>query len=232
AEVTESNGLGWSPDGGTFYFIDSGEPRPRIRAFPFDLDSGTVGPARDLVQPPAGHGIPDGLVVDAEGCLWVAFWGGHTVRRYSPAGELLAELPVPVSQPSCPAFGGPAGRGTPGRARAADPVRRRGRPAAQHLLRVGQGFSGQATAGQATAGQATAGQAGAEQAGGAGVAAGCQGSSSAPTPEMAPGMSAWSRTQPAIRSSSGPVAADSACPNPGSIHSSLGSWAAPYSRWP
>jgi sugar lactone lactonase YvrE len=107
AGVTESNGLGWSPDGGTFYFIDSGEPRPRIRAFPFDLDSGTVGPARDLVQPPAGHGIPDGLVVDAEGCLWVAFWGGHTVRRYSPAGELLAELPVPVSQPSCPAFGGP-----------------------------------------------------------------------------------------------------------------------------
>jgi sugar lactone lactonase YvrE len=37
----------------------------------------------------------------------VAFWGGHAVRRYSAAGELLAELPVPVSQPSCPALGGP-----------------------------------------------------------------------------------------------------------------------------
>jgi sugar lactone lactonase YvrE len=105
--VTESNGLGWSPDGGTFYFIDSGEPRPRIRAFPFDLASGALGPPRDLVQPSAGSGIPDGMVVDAEGCLWVAFWGGSAVRRYSPAGELLAELPVPVSQPSCPAFGGP-----------------------------------------------------------------------------------------------------------------------------
>jgi sugar lactone lactonase YvrE len=105
--VTESNGLGWSLDGGTFYFIDSGEPRPRIRAFPFDLSSGRLGPPRDLVQPPAGSGIPDGLVVDAEGCLWVAFWGGSAVRRYSPTGELLAELPVPVSQPSCPAFGGP-----------------------------------------------------------------------------------------------------------------------------
>ena len=105
--VTESNGLGWSPDGGTFYFIDSGEPRPRIRAFPFDLASGRLGPPRDLVQPPAGSGTPDGLVVDAEGCLWVAFWGGSAVRRYSPTGELLAELPVPVSQPSCPAFGGP-----------------------------------------------------------------------------------------------------------------------------
>jgi sugar lactone lactonase YvrE len=105
--VTESNGLGWSPDGGTFYFIDSGEPRPRIRAFPCDLAAGTLGAPRDLVQPPAGQGIPDGLIVDAEGCLWVAFWGGHAVRRYSPAGELLAELPVPASQPSCPALGGP-----------------------------------------------------------------------------------------------------------------------------
>jgi sugar lactone lactonase YvrE len=105
--VTESNGLGWSPDGGTFYFIDSGEPRPRIRAFPCDLAAGTLGAPRDLVQPPPEQGIPDGLIVDAAGCVWVAFWGGHAVRRYSPAGALLAELPVPVSQPSCPALGGP-----------------------------------------------------------------------------------------------------------------------------
>ena len=74
--VTESNGLGWSLDGGTFYYIDSGEPRPRIRAFPCDLAAGTLGTPRDLVQPPASQGIPDGLVVDSEGCLWVAFWGG------------------------------------------------------------------------------------------------------------------------------------------------------------
>ncbi len=105
--VTESNGLGWSPDGGTFYYIDSGEAEPRIRAFPCDLTAGTVGSPRDLVQPPASFGIPDGLVVDADGCLWVAFWGGSAVRRYSPSGELLASLRVPVVQPSCPAFGGP-----------------------------------------------------------------------------------------------------------------------------
>ena len=105
--VTESNGLGWSPDGGTFYYIDSGEPAPRIRAFPCDLAAGTLGAAVDLVQPPASAGIPDGLVVDASGCLWVAFWGGRAVRRYAPDGSLLATLGVPVSQPSCPAFGGP-----------------------------------------------------------------------------------------------------------------------------
>lgn len=104
--VTESNGLGWSPDGGTFYYIDSGEPAPRIRAFPCDLAAGTLGAPVDLVQPPASAGIPDGLVVDADGCLWVAFWGGRAVRRYAPDGSLLATLEVPVSQPSCPAFGG------------------------------------------------------------------------------------------------------------------------------
>jgi sugar lactone lactonase YvrE len=105
--VTESNGLGWSPDGGRFYYIDSGEARPRIRVFLFDLAAGTLGGPQDLMQPPPEHGIPDGLTVDAEGCLWVAYWGGRAVRRYSPAGDVLAELPVPVSQPSCPAFGGP-----------------------------------------------------------------------------------------------------------------------------
>jgi sugar lactone lactonase YvrE len=105
--VTESNGLGWSPDGGTFYYIDSGAARPRIRAFSCDMAAGTLGEARDLVQPSPSQGIPDGLVVDADGCLWVAFWGGGAVRRYAPDGSLLAELPVPVSQPSCPAFGGP-----------------------------------------------------------------------------------------------------------------------------
>ncbi|HEY9244316.1 MAG TPA: SMP-30/gluconolactonase/LRE family protein [Streptosporangiaceae bacterium] len=136
--VTESNGLGWSPDGGTFYYIDSGEPAPRIRAFPCDLAAGTLGAPRDLVQPPPSSGTPDGLVVDADGCLWVAFWGGSAVRRYSPSGELLVSLDVPVSQPSCPAFGGPgladlyvttAWENMTGAQRAAEPL-------AGHVLRT------------------------------------------------------------------------------------------------
>ena len=105
--VTESNGLAWSLDGGTFYFIDSGEPEPRIRAFACDLATGELGRAADLVRFPGGGPVPDGLVVDAEGSLWVAIWGGGQVHRYAPDGELLAVLPVPVSQPTCPAFGGP-----------------------------------------------------------------------------------------------------------------------------
>jgi sugar lactone lactonase YvrE len=106
--VTESNGIGWSADGATMYFVDSGEPEPRIRAFGFDVASGELGASRDLARFPAGGAVPDGLVVDAEDCVWVAMWGGGEVRRYAPDGEVLAVLPVPVSQPTCPAFGGAA----------------------------------------------------------------------------------------------------------------------------
>ena len=105
--VTESNGIGWSTDGSTMYFVDSGEPETRIRAFGFDVASGDLGTCQDLVRFPAGGAVPDGLVVDAEDCVWVAMWGGGEVRRYAPDGQLLAVLPVPVSQPTCPAFGGP-----------------------------------------------------------------------------------------------------------------------------
>ena len=105
--VTESNGIGWSTDGVTMYFVDSGEPETRIRAFGFDVASGDLGTCQDLVRFPASGAVPDGLVVDAEDCIWVAMWGGGEVRRYAPDGQLLAVLPVPVSQPTCPAFGGP-----------------------------------------------------------------------------------------------------------------------------
>lgn len=105
--VTESNGLSWSPDATVFYYTDSGEAQSRVRAFSFDLQSGKLGDERDLIRFAPGDGIADGLVVDADGCLWIAMWGGACVRRYSADGELLALYPVPVSQPTCPGFGGP-----------------------------------------------------------------------------------------------------------------------------
>ncbi len=104
--VTESNGLGWSTDGTVCYFIDSGEVPARIRAFAFDPGTGTLGPAHDLAVVDPDDGVPDGLVVDESGCVWVALWGGATVRRYAPSGELMTRLSFPVSQPSCPGFGG------------------------------------------------------------------------------------------------------------------------------
>lgn len=103
--VTESNGLAWSLDGRTLYYVDSGEPC--LRAYPYDPDSGRLGDRRDLVRFADEDGTPDGLVADAEGAVWVAMWGGACVRRYAPDGGLLQRIETPVSQPSCAAFGAP-----------------------------------------------------------------------------------------------------------------------------
>lgn len=55
-----------------------------------------------------GDGYPDAITVDAEDCLWIAFWDGWCVRRFVPSGELLATDEVPVQRPTSVAFGGPA----------------------------------------------------------------------------------------------------------------------------
>jgi sugar lactone lactonase YvrE len=95
--LTISNGLGWSPDDATVYLSDSGAAQ--VWAFDYDLASGSFGQRRvllDLGEDP--DGVADGLTVDDEGCLWTALWGGGQVRRYSPAGELLAVVDVPGVQ--------------------------------------------------------------------------------------------------------------------------------------
>jgi sugar lactone lactonase YvrE len=103
--LTISNGLGWSPDGGTMYLADSG-PRV-IHAFAFDAARGTISQGRVLVTISEGEGAPDGLTVDAAGDLWVAVYGGGCVRRYAPDGALRQVLDVPAEQTTCCAFGGP-----------------------------------------------------------------------------------------------------------------------------
>jgi len=104
--LTISNGLGWSPDERTMYVIDS--TTQQIDAFDFDLARGTLGERRTLVRIAPADGLPDGLAVDAEGCLWVALFGGGAVRRYTPEGELDAVVELPTSNCTCPAFGGAA----------------------------------------------------------------------------------------------------------------------------
>ncbi|MGH7911473.1 MAG: SMP-30/gluconolactonase/LRE family protein [Candidatus Dormibacteraceae bacterium] len=99
-----SNGIDWSPDGRTMYFADT-TPR-RVDAFDFDGPSGRISNRRTLIQYPAGGGSCDGLVVDAEGYLWVALWGGSAVHRYTPTGELTTVVELPVTQVTKPAFGG------------------------------------------------------------------------------------------------------------------------------
>ena len=103
--LTISNGLGWSPDGGTMYLADSG---PRVvLAFAFDGTQGTISGRRELLTIPEDAGAPDGLTVDAAGDLWVAIYGGGCVRRHAPDGALREVLEVPAEQSTCCAFGGP-----------------------------------------------------------------------------------------------------------------------------
>jgi sugar lactone lactonase YvrE len=106
-EVTTSNGLAWSADGSTMFFIDT--PTQRIDAFDYDLDTGALADRRTVVEVVADAGKPDGMCIDDEGGLWVALWGGHAVHRYV-AGELVEVVEVPTPYVTCPIFAGPSRR--------------------------------------------------------------------------------------------------------------------------
>ena len=100
--VTVSNGIGWSPDGGTAYYIDTATHR--LDAFDHDPDRGLSG-RRPLAR--IDEALPDGLAVDADGCVWVALMGGGAVHRYRPDGTLEDKVQVPVRQVTACTFGGP-----------------------------------------------------------------------------------------------------------------------------
>jgi sugar lactone lactonase YvrE len=106
--VTLSNGLGWSPDGGTMYYVDS--PTYRVDAFDFDVATGAISGRRRWVAIERDAGIPDGLAVDDEGGVWVALFGGAAVRRYGPDAELDRVLAVPAEKVTACCFGGDDGR--------------------------------------------------------------------------------------------------------------------------
>lgn len=101
--VSVSNGLGWSPDGTTMYFIDS--PTKRVDAYDFDMDSGTISGRRPFAI--VGEGFPDGMCMDADGGVWVAIWLGHKVMRFLPDGSLDRVLDVAVPRVTSCAFAGP-----------------------------------------------------------------------------------------------------------------------------
>lgn len=105
AGVTISNGLAWSADATRLYYVDTGTRR--IDVFDYDLESGELSGRRPLAEVPAEAGMPDGMTIDAEGCLWVALWGGGAVRRYTPEGELDRVLELPTPQVTSCVFAGP-----------------------------------------------------------------------------------------------------------------------------
>ncbi|MEM9808730.1 MAG: SMP-30/gluconolactonase/LRE family protein [Cyanobacteria bacterium P01_D01_bin.56] len=104
-ELSISNGLGWSPDDTTFYLTDS--PAQKIYAYDFDLDSGQIHNRRVLIDLTTESFYPDGLTIDAEGCIWSAMWDGWCVIRFNPEGQELMRIPMPIQRPTSCTFGGP-----------------------------------------------------------------------------------------------------------------------------
>lgn len=102
-DLTLSNGLAWSTDGGRFYSIDTWSKRIHVR----DYDAATGATGRRELFAEFEHGAPDGMTTDAEDHLWVAMWGEGCVLRISPAGRIVARIDVPAPHTSCVQFAGP-----------------------------------------------------------------------------------------------------------------------------
>lgn len=104
-KVTISNGLTWSPDYKTMYYIDT--PTHQVQAFDYDLETGTIANQRVIIDIPQTFGWPDGMTSDTQGNLWVAMWGGAQITRWNPnTGQLLEQIPVPAKNVSSCVFGG------------------------------------------------------------------------------------------------------------------------------
>lgn len=103
--LTLPNGLGWSPDGGSFYLVDSMERT--VSRYGYDSAAGEIGPQRDVLDLSHLSGYPDGMTVDADGNLWVAFWSGGAVRCLTPTGTVRHEVSVAAPDATSCTFLGP-----------------------------------------------------------------------------------------------------------------------------
>jgi L-arabinonolactonase len=104
--VVIPNSICFSLDGQTMFFCDSVDTQ--IKQCDYDAASGRVSNTREFVRLRSGEGLPDGSVIDREGCLWNAVWGVGLVKRYAPDGQVLASIRVAAKNTTCPVFGGEA----------------------------------------------------------------------------------------------------------------------------
>jgi sugar lactone lactonase YvrE len=102
--LTISNGLGWSPEGATFYLTDSAQRK--IYAYDFEVETGAISDRRILVD--LSHEIvePDGLAIDGQGNLWSALWNGWGIACFNAIGQEILRVKLPVQRPTSLTFGG------------------------------------------------------------------------------------------------------------------------------
>lgn len=104
-EVSISNGLAWTADARTFYYIDT--PTQSVVAFDFSLTTAKITNKRAVIDIPKGEGFPDGMCIDTEGKLWIAHWDGWQVARWDPlSGKKLESIRLPVARITSCTFGG------------------------------------------------------------------------------------------------------------------------------
>ncbi len=100
-----SNGLGFTPDRKRLYYTDS--PRREVYLFDYDQTTGALSNRRVFASNPENEGVPDGMTVDAEGCVWSARWDGGCLVRYRPDGSEERRILFPAKKVSSVIFGGP-----------------------------------------------------------------------------------------------------------------------------
>ena len=104
-DITISNGIAWSLDHQTMYYIDT--PTYWVQAYDYEPDTGRITHPRVVIRVPEEVGPPDGMTIDEEGMLWIAHWGGNRVIRWNPeTGEPLATIEIPAPLVTSCAFGG------------------------------------------------------------------------------------------------------------------------------
>lgn len=105
--VTISNGMAWSSDGKTFYYIDT--PTFEIVAYDYEIATGNISNKKTIIKIDEKEGNPDGMTIDRDGMLWVAHWDGWQLTRWNPAtGEKLGSIRMPVAKVTSCTFGGEA----------------------------------------------------------------------------------------------------------------------------
>lgn len=105
SNVTISNGMAWSKDSRTFYYIDTAEQN--VVAYNYNISNGCISEKRVVINIPLEKGRPDGMTIDEDGMLWIALWGGWKVTRWNPAtGECIDSISLPVSLVTSCTFGG------------------------------------------------------------------------------------------------------------------------------
>jgi len=99
-----ANGIGLSPDGRSVYVAD--QRHNQIIVLDYDTVNGTVSNRRLFARVPADDGMPDGLIVDADGFVWSGHWAGWKLTRYDPDGKIERQIRFPLEHVISFAFGG------------------------------------------------------------------------------------------------------------------------------